>query len=264
MFSKFDMRDAYKLVPAKPKDYKLQGFNWLDRYFVETQETFGGIPSVCNFDRLGKTKDLIVCLCSGTSRNDVYRVLDDSPCVGKAGSGTVENFSRTMREICADTNIPLADNCPQNDKAFECQQRGTVLGVGFDSRNMTWFLGKDKADKVVKRCMDSRRAMHMDLNQVQKLMGTVNDIAQMCPMMTCHKATGNAFLRSFEGKENLLKPVPEDMKEDMKVIAKMADTARVELPIAKEPRKPNLAAKVFYTDAAGASYTKVQGEKSVP
>jgi len=181
--------------------------------------------------------------------------------VGKTGSGTVENFTRTMRELCADMNIPLADNCPQNDKAFECQQRGTVLGVGFDSRNMTWFLGKDKADKVVKRCMDSRRAMHMDLNQMQKLMGTVNDIAQMCPLMTCHKMTGNAFLRSFEGKENLLKPVPEDMKEDMKVIAKMADTARVGLPIAKEPSKPNLAAIVFYTDAAGASYTKVQGKK---
>ena len=39
-FSKFDIKDAYKLVPAKVEDFRLQGFCWLGKYFVETQLTF--------------------------------------------------------------------------------------------------------------------------------------------------------------------------------------------------------------------------------
>jgi len=41
----------------------------------------------------------------------------------------------------------------------------------------------------------------------------------------------------------------------------MADSAREGLPIAKEQTKPSLSALIFYTDAAGSSYTKVKGEK---
>jgi len=39
--SKFDMCDAYKLMPAKPEDYRLQGLSWLNKFFVETQQIFG-------------------------------------------------------------------------------------------------------------------------------------------------------------------------------------------------------------------------------
>ena len=67
-FSKFDIQDAYKLVPAKPEDYRLQGFQWLGKYFVETRLSFGGKPSPTNFDSLGKTKDLLVCLETNTPR----------------------------------------------------------------------------------------------------------------------------------------------------------------------------------------------------
>lgn len=37
LFSKFDIKDVYKLIPAKPKDHRLQGFEWVGRYFIETQ-----------------------------------------------------------------------------------------------------------------------------------------------------------------------------------------------------------------------------------
>ena len=35
-FSKFDIQDTYKLIPAKVSDNRLQGFKWLKKYFVET------------------------------------------------------------------------------------------------------------------------------------------------------------------------------------------------------------------------------------
>ena len=109
-FSKFDLQDAYKLMPARREDFRLQGFCWLGRWFVETQQEFGGVPSPANFDKLAKTKDAIFCIKSNTPRSLVYRALDDSPCVAQAGSGIVERFSSTMRTVCQDINIPLAEN----------------------------------------------------------------------------------------------------------------------------------------------------------
>ena len=44
-FSKFDLQDAYKLIPARKKDFRLQGFCWLGKAFAETQQGFGGVPS---------------------------------------------------------------------------------------------------------------------------------------------------------------------------------------------------------------------------
>ena len=106
-------------MPVKVADYRLHGFRWLGKYFVETRQRFGGVPAPCNFDRLRKTKDLVVCINSGTSRNCVFRALDDSPCVGKKDSEFVRKFSTEMREFCEKTHIPLAPNCPEAEKAFE-------------------------------------------------------------------------------------------------------------------------------------------------
>jgi hypothetical protein len=43
------------LIPAPINDLRLQGFSFGGRFFVETQQVFGSIKVVENFDRLGKT-----------------------------------------------------------------------------------------------------------------------------------------------------------------------------------------------------------------
>ena len=260
-FSKFDLQDAYKLVPAKKEDFRLQGFRWLGKYFVETQQSFGGKPSPQNFDKLAKTKDLIVCIESGTPRGQVFRALDDSPCIAPAGSGVVEKFSAKMVELCREFNMPLAENCPHAEKAFQLQTRGTVLGVGFDSTSMIWFLAEEKSNKIVRRCLEVKTSSHVSLKQIQKLMGSINDMGQMCQTVKFHRRAGNAFLQSFEGKENIVRMVPAKLKEELNVIAKIAESAKHGLPIAEEQCQPSLSALIFFTDAAGASYTMCQGKR---
>ena len=260
-FSKFDLQDAYKLMPARKEDFRLQGFCWLKKWFVETQQGFGGVPSPANFDRLPKTIDLVVCIESGTRRDQVYRALDDSPCVGQAGSGTVERFSAKMRELCEEINVPLAENCPKAEKAFELKTRGTVLGVGFDSDTMTWFLSKEKVASIVARCKEVEGASHVGLKQMEKLMGTVNDLGQMCQTVKFHRREGNAFLGSFGGNYNIIRMVPQELKGELKILAKIAESAVSGLPLAEEPSQRSLSALIFYTDAAGASFTLCKGEK---
>ena len=68
-----------------------------------------------------------------------------------------------MRAICAEVKISLADNCPLAEKAFKMVTRGTVLGVGFDSERMEWYLSREKADKVVRRWLTLAAGQHSDL-----------------------------------------------------------------------------------------------------
>jgi hypothetical protein len=76
---KFDMSDAYKNLPAKISDLRLQGFCWLQAFFVETQQAFGASTAVAAFDRLGHTILDLAILSSQIPKSLVFRTLDDSP-----------------------------------------------------------------------------------------------------------------------------------------------------------------------------------------
>jgi hypothetical protein len=145
-------------------------------------------------------------------------------------------------------------------KAFELETRGTVLGTGFCSTDMTWFLSKEKVEKITRRCMDVRSQHHISLLQTQQLMGTVNDFSQLCRFTKFFRHSGNRLLSQFGTNENILIPVPDQLKKDILVICNAAQSTLQGLPIASRKSFPPLSAITFYTDAAGAKYTKIGGK----
>ena len=260
-FSKFDYCDAYKAIPAKTRDFRLQGFVWLGKFFIETQQTFGGIPSVCNFDREGNTIKTLAVVKSSIPRNWVLRILDDTSCIAPKDSKLAEEFGRQLKDICNHINMPLAKNCKNNEKAFESQTNGTVMGVVFDSNSMTWALSTEKAEKIAKRCLDISFAHQADLKQLEKCIGSVNDLGQMLGFTKFFKNSALRLLQSFEGNYNILRPVSETVRQDMLVLAKMALSASQGLPLQARPAGLPLSTLTLYCDAAGASYTMVQGQR---
>ena len=109
--------------------------------------------------------------------------------------------------------------------------------------------------------MNLIECQHADLKQMQEVMGSVNHVAQMAPLLRFHKRSGNSFLSRFSGNENILLVIPDDVKADMLTIAKEVESAVEGLPIASSVSQPTLSALVFYTDAAGASFLMVKGRR---
>ena len=253
-FSKFDIVDAYKLIPARTSDLRLQGFKWLGKFFCETQQTFGAVPSVCNFDRLGSTIAALVAVKGEVPRNKISRTLDDFQCAGSKDSDLAEKFAKNMKEVCGFINVPLAGVCSRKEKAFELETRGSVLGTGFDSNSMTWFLTEEKVNKIKRRCLDACKNSHVSLKQMQELMGSVNDFTQMNRFLRFYKSSGNNLLSQFNGNENILLPMQDNVKKDLLVICTAADSSLRGLPIAERRSLPPLSALTFYSDAAGAKY----------
>jgi hypothetical protein len=83
---KLDMSDAYKNLPARPEDLRLQWFSWLQAFFVETQQAFGACTAVAAFDRLGNTIMTPAICATGIPRHLVFRTLGDGPVVTPAVS----------------------------------------------------------------------------------------------------------------------------------------------------------------------------------
>ncbi len=258
---KFDICDAYKLIPAMIEHLRLQGFTWLGRHFVETQKIFGGVDSVCSFDRLGETLKCVAVILSKVNQNSVARALDDFVHVIPENSEKAGAFAREFKNLCKILNIGLAENCPKFEKAFEDTTRGVVLGVGFDSETMTWFLTKEKSCKIMVRCEKAIEESHMSLKDMEKLMGSVNDLCQMCPFGKLFRYEGYRLLRSFNNNENILVLTTSLFKQDMKTVMKIAESAVHGIPIASRWSMPPLSALHFYSDVAGASYTYYKGIK---
>jgi len=261
VMTKFDLKDAYKILPAKKSDWRLQGIKWLGKYFFETQMIFGATPSVCNFDRLGNTLVELAVIDSKIPRNSVFRTLDDIPVVSASDTNHTEKFTESLKKICKRLNLKLAEVCPNKEKAFECSTDGIVLGIGFDTEKMEWFLPKEKADKFIKGVLDVIYSDSCDLKQIQKVMGYVNCLTQMNKFLKPYQYGGNRMLAQFGGNENVLLELPNNVKDDLLVCARFADAARAGVPIASRPGMMPLKCVEIYSDAAGAAFTMVNGAR---
>jgi hypothetical protein len=259
IMSKFDIVAAYKQMPAKLEDYRLQGFRWLNRFFIETKQIFGAITSVANFDQLGRTiLDLTLSKCK-IPRKLVHRQLDDVPVVAPAGSGMCEEFSKVYREICETINIPLAPDCPNRDKAFTNETSGKVLGIEFNTVDLTWRLPEAKRQKVLRIIGEVQAKEKMDLHEMQVLMGNLNNVGMMSPVLKSFKRPLNDCLAYLQENETEKISLSKQAKRDLGVWAAFLLDEKIWNPIPPRPCAPTLSHLTFVSDAAGSDENAADG-----
>jgi hypothetical protein len=251
LMSKIDKKDAYKLVPAPIEDLRLQGFSLLGKYFVETQQIFGSQKAVENFDRLANTVHRISIIESGVTPEMVPRQLDDVICISPANSEKCKNFSDNFLRNCHELGIPLAENCPKYEKAFHCSTYGKILGVFFDTTTLSWKLPEEKIQKILKAVSEASESRTMELLQMQKLMGRLNDVSLMCPFLKGFKRPLNDVLGLLQrtGKPARL---TDQARDDLRVWCGFLSDPEIWNPICPRPVAPPVHRREFTSDAAGA------------
>jgi hypothetical protein len=240
------MKDAYKNIPAKLEELRLQGFIWLGKFFVELKQTFGALTSVSNFDVLGNTVQTLARAASKLPRNWCQRQLDDNPVVAPASTKWCESYSEDYENICKSINIKLAEECPKHDKAFKNVKEGKVLGIWFDSKSMEWKLPSEKADKARRAIYDIFHAEKASLHAVQSLVGRLNDIGLMCPFLTSFRRNISTLLSNAEerGAEEIV--ITELAKDDLLVWWAAIDDCEKGLPILLVNECKNVGTTLFH------------------
>ena len=82
-----------------------------------------------------------------------------------------------------------------------------------------------------------------------------------CAPAEISKEGRDALIRQFAGDKNEVRMVTEELKKELAIIAKVVESSVKGLPIAAGPSHPPLAAVICYTDAAGASFSMIRGER---
>ena len=245
LISKFDMVDAYKCIPAPIEDLRLQGFQWLSRYFVELRQIFGAKTAVSNFDILGNTILTVTKAKCEIPAEFIHRTFDDVPFVSPQGKNWHILFTETYSEICKMLNVALAPDCKKLEKAFKNSTYGKVLGVNFNTEKMTWSLPNEKRNEAIQAIVNVLKFKNVPLNLFQKLMGRLNDISIMWPFMKCFKFP--LYMCLGESEHVVLSDIAIS---DLCIWIRFLSVLE-EFPIAHQFSNVPLSYKYFTSDAAG-------------
>ena len=253
IMTKSDICDAYKIIPGHPSQWNCFGFKWLGRYFFDITTVFGSKSAPANFDCLPETLVNIVCSEEKIPRKWVHRQLDDVPVVSPIDTDYSARFSEKYALLCKKFNIPLADFCPNKEKAFGPSTTGTVLGVEFNTCSMSWSLPREKYNSTIKIIDLFLHSKTCNLKMIQQLHGKLTDFVQMCDFMLGFRFHLVKLLGNFENNESEARIISENLKKDLWVWKKCLKTSLDGFPICKPPMNPPVNSICFISDAAGAS-----------
>jgi hypothetical protein len=140
-------------------------------------------------------------------------------------------------------------------RAFTNKQKGKVLGVWFDSSNLTWKLPSEKILGALEKIRDAVQCDNVSLVQMQSLMGSLNFLTMMCPFLKSFKYNLNNELSMRIKNEKLEKGLGEEAVKELEIFTNiLAEDAW--LLIAAEPTAAHPSAVTFTSDAAGLPNNK--------
>ena len=246
VISKMDHVSAYKLVPVKPEQFYLQGFRWLGKIFIEIRLIFGSRSSVPNYDDFHNTFSLLVRTRTNTDPQFLKRTLDDQ--ISIMPESICNKFVERYLEFAKEINLPLADMSGE-DKAFLYRKSGTVLGVYFDTVNLTWKYSEGKRLTHMKILQDALRVPLITKEMCHKVAGVVNTLMQLCPPLRYLRAPLISQLKHLYDYSPL--PLDSQTARLLNIWLHIFDTLKCGYPIPKFLSNPPFKALGFVTDAAG-------------
>jgi len=262
-FAKSDLVDAYKLIPIHPSNWKFYGFKWLGKFFVDTTTPFGSNTAPANFDDVGETLTNIVKTICNTPKILIHRQLDDVPVIAPACSNLAGQFANTYKKICKTLNIEMAPACSKKEKAFDETTKGIVLGIEFNSENLSWKLPNEKWNDSIWLINDFLSKDKCTLLELQKLHGKINDFAQMCPFIKCFKFHQNKLLQQFENLKISSLKIPLQLKKELNIWKNCIGDNKNSFPIPKIITEIPIFYVENFSDAAGASFDPLNPEKPI-
>jgi hypothetical protein len=181
----------------------------------------------------------------------IHRQLDDTPVIAPASKNWCNIFLNNYKSICEKINLELAPDCPQHDKSFGPTKVGKILGIWFNTTNLTWRLSDEKVSATIQSIKTVSSANYPNLQAFQSLMGRLNYISTMCPFMNIFKFNLNQILAKLTKNQ----PTTLDAKsrQDIQVWGNFLTHPTRWLPICPPRDDPPLATISFTTDAAGFS-----------
>ena len=262
-----DLKDAYKMLPVCLEQRKLQAFKLCGAVFIDLKLIFGDKLACLYFDRFHHCfLQAFVYPQSPMHQGAQGRTVDDvttvvPACAKQALVDFVQNYRLALQAIGGEA----AGNDPDCIKAFDCSRRGEVLGIRFDTENMTWAVPHGKLHELVAQLRALAVGTAYSMRELEVIVGKLNYLCQLWPpflnfLGSCIQAlsehsvqllTKDAGIPKGSRELGQFTPTAQVRQDLLMAAAILVDSYDNPLPIIDpDPSIPLHAVKVF-TDASG-------------
>ena len=270
--SKYDMNAAYKFIPVKQEQYRLQAISICGAIFVDMKLSFGD-ATACHYYSFFHTitQEAFVFSVIDTPKDLVTICVDDSSIVvPEIAIDWAVQYGNRYKEVMDLIGAGTKPSDPERRKCFELKNDGEVLGVWINTKTMTWSLSTPKLSDILEKIdmlvdpKDATTIKVVKLKELQKVVGKIVDLAMICSNLKSAMAILNIekarFEREFHDENE--KPLAGQQKiaflsprarEDLLVIRSvLACIQEYPIPLENHERNVNRGAEVFFcSDASG-------------
>ena len=170
---KFDIEDAFKLLPIHPDLWHLYGIEWQGRYYFYTRLTFGSRSSPKIFDTLSQA------ICWIASHNygitSILHMLDDFLTVDPPEFDANKTME-LLRMIFNRLKIPLSEH-----KTVGPSRKLQYLGIILDTTEMKASLPQDKLSRINSLLRTFNNKKRCTKRELLSLLGHLNFACRVIP-----------------------------------------------------------------------------------
>lgn len=200
---KLDIKEAFRIVPVHPEDWKWLGMQIDGSYYMDTTLPMGCSTSCAIFQSI--TRALCWMARQRMPGIAIFGYLDDFLIVSNSKDAADQHMTGFC-ELCHCLGIPLAD-----EKTVGPTTRLTFLGIGIDTLVRRLFLDDEKIADALEKIRSFRLRRNQRRQQWQSLVGTLSFLSQVV-------LPGRAFMSRISsrlGSDRHWIHIDEDTKEDL-------------------------------------------------
>ena len=171
---KMDIRNAFKLLPIRPEDFELLGFQFRDSYYFDKSLAFGSSISCATFEKFSTF--LEHCVQIRLPSGELIHYLDDF-LGGDKSTLKCRQMMNIFESVMHDLNVPLSP-----EKTEGPSEIIIFLGLELDSNEMTVRIPKDKIEVLVSKIKSVMKKKKVRLKELQSLIGSLNFCCRAIPV----------------------------------------------------------------------------------
>lgn len=169
--TKFDIQDAFRIVPVHKDDWRFLGMTVDGAYFVDTRLPMGCGTSCAIFQSLTAALCWILeKFCPGLK---VFGYLDDFLLVSTSEMAATEHKG-AFRSLCAELGVPIAE-----EKTVGPSKCLVFLGIGLDITSWVHYLEATKVCEVIDKIDSVLSKKALKKVEWQSIVGTLSFLCQI-------------------------------------------------------------------------------------
>ena len=181
LVAKADLKDAFRIIPIHPVDYRLLGFKWQNKYYYDKCLPMGCSLSCSIFESFSSSLEWI--LVNKLSVPHISHILDDFIFFGPASSPICSRSLDTFFLLCQSLSIPV-----KSEKTVRPATTVVLHGIEVDTVAMSLRLPQDKLQEARHKVLSLSKRKSVTLKELQSVLGTLS--------FACRAIVpGRAFLR---------------------------------------------------------------------